>query len=174
VILVLPFAVLPLMTTSDALLWAFGRLRFLAVVGVLATIVNIGLDILLIPAYDAVGAALANIGAQLFAGVPSLVLAARLTGPVTISVRAVAGTALAAAAGGGLAWAPTELIGGVAGVAVGLVAGTAAMWVVATRVGILAADDARWAAALFGERLGGVPAAVCRRVGMRERPVSGT
>jgi O-antigen/teichoic acid export membrane protein len=152
-LLTAPLLWLPLLSMTQAVLFALGKLRFLVIVGLGATVVNIGLDIVLIPALDAVGAALANAGAQLAAGLPGLLYAARLLGPVDVSVAGVLRSMGTAAAMGGAAYAAAGLLGGVAGIAAGLVVAAVVLVAAARVLRPLTAADAEWVTGLSGHRL---------------------
>jgi O-antigen/teichoic acid export membrane protein len=142
-----PLLLVPLFTTAESLLFALGRLRFLLGVQLCATVVDIGLAVLLIPRFDALGAAFANAAAQFAAGVPFLVVAGRLQAPANMAwgalLRGVAlACAVAAAAGGTL----LALGDGVVGVPAAIVAGIAAFAALGPVLRPLAADDAVWLA----------------------------
>jgi O-antigen/teichoic acid export membrane protein len=163
-ILVAPLPILPLLTTTDAVLFALGRLRFLIIVGLSATVVNIGLDLLLIPALDAVGAALANVGAQLAAGIPGLVYMTRLLGPPELPLGATLRSMAMAAVTGGCAFGVVEAVGGAAGVAAGLIVGGLAFAAAGMVLRPLADDDATWLTTLGSGRLTRTAAALAKSV----------
>jgi O-antigen/teichoic acid export membrane protein len=149
------FPIISVARTSSALLHGLGRLRLVLIAGFAGAIVNIGLDFALIPRYDAVGAALANGGGQLAVSVPTLLYAARTLGGVPWRPNALAPAAAAALGAGLAAWASVALVGGVAGLVVGIAAGGAAFVVLARVLRILPAEDAAWLDAAAGSRLGG-------------------
>lgn len=72
-VLVLGFAVHNVLSTHANLLEALGRSRALAINGILAASTNIGLNILLIPRYNIVGAAIATVVAYLLLNLVGLV-----------------------------------------------------------------------------------------------------
>jgi O-antigen/teichoic acid export membrane protein len=153
VVLLGPLLVLPLITTSNALLFAFGRLRFLLTMGILATVVNVALAVVLIPRYDALGAAITNAVAQLTAGLPCLWLAARMNAPVDIAWRPLARGLLLALAVGGVAWATLAALGdGLVGALAAVLAGLLLFVVMVPVVRPLPSADVAWlAGALEGE-----------------------
>jgi O-antigen/teichoic acid export membrane protein len=102
-VLLLPFPLLPLGITSDALLFGLGRLRFLVLAGLIAAALNLALDFLLIPAHGAIGAAWANAGAQAVGAAAGLVYAARMLRPLDVAWGALARALVVAAATGGAA-----------------------------------------------------------------------
>jgi O-antigen/teichoic acid export membrane protein len=148
-----PLLVLPLITTSTALLFAFARLRFLLTMGILATVVDVTLAILLIPRFDALGAAIANGAAQLTAGLPCLWLAARLNAPVEIAWGPLLRGVVLALAVGGVAGATLLALGdGAAGALGAVFAGLVLFVLLAPVVRPLPSSDVAWlAGALEGE-----------------------
>lgn len=155
VVLLLPLPIVTLINLSTVVLAAMGRQWFPLSAGAIGALVNIGLDFALIPRYDAVGAAFANCGGQLAAGLPVLVYAWRRIGGTRWEPGALTRT-LVASIGAGLAgWLAQRWLGGVAGVLVGLTASAAAFAVLATTLRILIAEDAEWLEGVLGLRFGG-------------------
>lgn len=152
-ILMAPLLVLPLLSMTQAVLYALGKLRFLLIVGLAATAVNICLDLLLIPPLDAIGAALANAGAQVAAGVPGVIYTARLFGPVGLSPGRVLRSLSTAVVTGAMAYLTVELVGGIAGVLSGLVTGGLALALTGTFLRPLSSEDAEWVQGLAGTRI---------------------
>jgi O-antigen/teichoic acid export membrane protein len=162
VVLMCTFPIVPLIYLSRSLLVGLGKLRFPVVAGVVAAAVNVLLDLLLIPAHDAIGAAIANAGAQLAAGLPLLVYSARCVGrprwrPFALA-RGATATALAGVATGVIASA----LGGAGGVAAGTLVGALAFAGLAVSLRILPADDAAWLQQIVGSRMRGLPAHAAR------------
>jgi O-antigen/teichoic acid export membrane protein len=156
VVMMITFPLVPLQKTAAGLLHGLGRLRFILLSGAFAAVANIGLDVFFIPRWDAVGAAVANGGAQLAAAVPTLIYASRILGGLdwrpSFLIRAIP----ASAATGAASWAAAQASGGGAvGVAVGAVAGVATFVVFAGLFRILPAQDAAWLDGHLGARLGG-------------------
>jgi O-antigen/teichoic acid export membrane protein len=152
-ILMAPLMVMPLLSMTQAVLYALGKLRFLIVVGIAATFVNISLDLLLIPSHDAVGAGLANAGAQLAAGVPGLIFVGRMLGPVGVSAGVVLRSLATAGLMGAAAYGALVAVGGMIGVLVGLVAGGLVLFAAGRLLKPLSADDADWVRGLGEHRL---------------------
>jgi len=156
----LPFA--PLMTLSLQLLNGIGRLWGLSMVGVVAALSNIGLDLVLIPRYDAVGAALANSLAQIVGSVPLIVLAGRALGGLTLEM-GVLGRAVAAAVASGLAAALVlNQLPGAAGLVAGALAFVVALAVSGVLLRPISVDDFQWLESISGGRVGGLLVATCR------------
>lgn len=152
-ILLAPLLVMPLLTMTQAVLFALGKLRFLVIVGVVATAINVGLDLVLIPAFDAVGAALANGGAQLAAGIPGLIYTARLLGPVEMSFSGILRSLVVAVTMAAAAYLTLQLVGGLLGVLAGLVIGGLVLAAAGALLRPLSPADAEWVTGLGGNRL---------------------
>ena len=162
-LLLVPFPLIPLMNASYSLVVGLGKIRFPLVVGTGSAALNIGLDFALIPDHAAVGAAIANGCAQGATALATILYGARLAGPVRWEPAALLRAVVASVAAGGVAWLALELLGGAAGVVVGVVAGTAAFVALAAALRILSRDDAGWFERSFGGRIG----VVARRLGAR-------
>jgi O-antigen/teichoic acid export membrane protein len=149
-------AVLPLLATlsvASAVVIGVGRIRIPLLLGVGAAAVDIALSVALIPELDAVGAAVAFVGAQLAVAAPLAIYAARLIGPVSWSWAPVARFAAAAAGAGAAAWATlVGLGGGAGGLLAGIAAGVAALLLVGRAVLVLEAEDAAWLAGRIERR----------------------
>jgi O-antigen/teichoic acid export membrane protein len=142
----LPFSIL-----CGALLAGLGRIRVPIVVDIIAAAVDVGLAFLLIPDHSAIGAAVANAGAQITAGGLTLVYALRVIRPVRLEP-GLAARVTAAAAGAGLAawlvqWSLSEPLG----LVLGLAAGVSTLLVLCAAFRVMAADDAEWLAGAVGE-----------------------
>jgi O-antigen/teichoic acid export membrane protein len=157
-ILMAPLLILPLLSMTQALLYALGKLRFLIFVGIAATVVNVCLDLLLIPPFDAVGASLANAGAQLAAGIPGLIYAGRMMAPVGVSFGGIVRSLGTAGLMGAAAYGALAAVGGVPGVAAGLVVGGLVLLAAGRLLKPLGSDDAAWVEGLGEHRLLGIAA----------------
>jgi O-antigen/teichoic acid export membrane protein len=154
-VLLVPLAFQPLFTTSEAVLFAMGRLRVIVRAGLVACVVDAALAVALVPRLDAVGAAVANVAAQLTAGIPVLVALARLQAPVDVRLAPLARGLLTAlvvgaaalAARAAIPWGGPAIVGAV-------VAGMAAFVVAGALLRPLAAEDAEWLARALGGRRG--------------------
>ena len=164
-IMLATFPIVSVVRTSNGLLHGLGRLRFLLAAGFVGAAVNIGLDFLLIPRWDAVGAALANAGGQLTVSLPVLIYASRALEPVPTRIGGLVPAALAAAGAGLAALAAVELVTGAGGVLLALALATVVFALLARLLRILPADDAAWLDQAAGARLGG-------RVGWASRAIA--
>jgi O-antigen/teichoic acid export membrane protein len=147
-----PLLVQPMLTMSEAILYALERPRFIIKAGLAACVVDLGLAFALVPHLDALGAAIANGVSQLVAGVPCLVLAVRLHRPLDVATGPllrglVLACAVAAAAGAVLLAFGTGAVPTLAAV----VAGVAAFVALGGVVRPLGADDAGWLAGALGD-----------------------
>ena len=152
-ILVAPLPLIPLINYARAFLTGIGLIRVPLMILAAAGVVNIGLDFLLVPRWDSIGAAVANVCAQLSAGLPVLVYSRRKVGPIQWETATLVRAAIVSALAGGVAWAAVWLVGGPGGLAVGLLAGSFAFVVLGALFRILTADDALWLDESVGGRL---------------------
>jgi O-antigen/teichoic acid export membrane protein len=142
--MVLAVPLLPMLNVSNALLVGMGRAKPLLVVGSIAAVLNVSLALALIPRLDAVGAGLANAGAQIVVAVGMMAYASRLVGRVPIDFRALLRTVVAAVPGGLAAWLAVSALPEIVGLVLGLIACVLVFACVARLVGILRQDDADW------------------------------
>jgi O-antigen/teichoic acid export membrane protein len=154
-VLVILLSITPLVAMlymSAALLAAIGRLRPMLVAGVVASAVTISFDFLLIPAFDSVGAAFANLGGQITVGVWVVIVTRGAVGDVHWRPAIIVRISLASVLAGASAWACVALLGGAAGVACGAVVGVALFALLGGILGIIDAGDASW----LDDTVGGV------------------
>jgi O-antigen/teichoic acid export membrane protein len=149
------FPILPLFYLARSALVGIGRQKVLIAVSAVAGGVDIGLAAALVPAFDAVGAALANAGAQVAAGIPVIVAARRTFGKIDWAPQALLRTAVASGVAGLASLGTTLALGGVVGLLLALVVGVAVFLVGAATLKILPHDDARWLDAAMGHIGGG-------------------
>jgi O-antigen/teichoic acid export membrane protein len=161
-VLLAPLPLLPLMALSYSLAVGLGKIRFPLVVGAGSAVLNVGLDLALIPPHAAVGAAIANASAQGATAVATVAYGVRLMAPVRWEAATLARGVAAAALAGGAAWGALALVGGGPGVVAGLVAGIAVFAVSAARLRILPRQDADWLEQSFGRLIGGRLGAAAR------------
>jgi O-antigen/teichoic acid export membrane protein len=143
-VMVVALPLLPLMNVSTALLVGMGLAKPMLVASAFAAAVNVALALILIPRHDAIGAAIANTGAQLVVAVGVLAYASRLVGEFPIDLGAVLRTVVAAVPGGLAAWALVSSLPEVVGLLAGFAAGVVVFALVARTVGTLGDDDAEW------------------------------
>jgi O-antigen/teichoic acid export membrane protein len=161
------FPVVPLINLCYALFVGLGKQAFPLVTGAIGAVFNVLADFVLIPRHGAAGAALANGGAQLVAGLPVIVWSSRLVGPFRWEWAALGRTAVTAAGAATAAWAAAWAIGGVAGLCVGAVAGVVGFLMLAMALRILPQDDSQWLEEALGARLGRQARWICRRCAWR-------
>jgi O-antigen/teichoic acid export membrane protein len=154
-ILLLGMPFVPMWNVAGATLSGLGHAREQLLSGVAAAVVNVALAFLLIPRFDAIGAAIANVGGQLSATLVLMPLAYRAVGTSAWRPASLGLAAGAAAVAGLLAWGVVELLGGAAGVVAGSLAFTVAFTSLAVGLHIVSADDAAWLDDQLGHRLGG-------------------
>jgi hypothetical protein len=92
----------------------------------------------------------ANAGAQVTIGVLSTVFAWRTLGGFHIPTRVTAAMLVAAAVGGGAAWAVGTVLSPVPGLVLGLALGGAATFGAAAVLGVITTEDALWLEQLLG------------------------
>jgi O-antigen/teichoic acid export membrane protein len=153
-VLLSTFPLISLVALSRALIVGLGHQRITVIVGSVAAVLNIGLDLILIPGNGAIGAAVANSIAQLSSGLPLIAYAAWQMRPVRLEVGTLARGALATLLAGGVAAALVGLVGGLLGLVAGALAGGVVLVGLAATLKVLPGDDARWLAGIAGPRLG--------------------
>lgn len=157
-IMLATFPFVPLAKVASGLLHGLGRVRLVLISSVLAASANILLDFLIIPGNGAVGAAIANGGAQVIAAVPALFYSVRATGAIDWKAGFLVRGALVSAIAGAITWtAVASFDGGPAGVAAGSVAAVLAFTIAARLIRLVPPEDAAWLQGMFGLRLGGLP-----------------
>lgn len=169
VILALGLPAFSVWTISGALMTGLDDARSPVLASGLAAALNVALAFVLVPLYDAVGAALANVAAQLLAAAVMLRLALRAIGADSWGAAVVGRPLLAAAAAGLACWAVLQGLGGVAGVVLATFAGGLAFAALAFGLRILSADDAAWLDSQIGHLLGGWMGRLARLAGRRVR-----
>lgn len=156
------FPLLPVYNVSESLLVGLRRPWVPFALGATAAMINVGLAFLLVPRFDAIGAALATTSAQITVIVPVTAYTVRLTGGLRLHVGCVLRTAAAAAAGGLLAWGTVEAIDGALGLIVATAGGAVIFSLAAAALRILPDEDARWIDSVAGDRFGGAIGRACR------------
>jgi O-antigen/teichoic acid export membrane protein len=164
-VLAAPLPLVPLGGISNGLLFGYRHVRMPIVIGLAAGVIDLGLAALLVPHLDAMGAAIANVGAQLVAAGGTIFACVRLIGGVDLLRPQLARLVVASAVAAGIAQLVLEVGNGPGSflVALGLAAlvfGTLAVW-----LRVLSQDDADWiAGAVAGKRGERRITALCRRL----------
>lgn len=163
-VLMLGFPLLPLGLSGGALLMGLGRLRSLVAVYAVGAVINVGLDAVLIPHHDAIGAAWANTIAQSVISLALAVAVHRLAGGLVLDPGHLARGIVVNGAAMVLgllvaAQADSPLLAFVAsGSVVVLVS-----WLGGGLARVFSAGDVQWLAAAFGDRLGPRAAVLVQR-----------
>jgi O-antigen/teichoic acid export membrane protein len=167
VILALALPAFSVWTISGALLTGLDDARSPVLASGLAAALNLALAFALVPGYDAIGAAIANVAAQVLAAAVMLRLASRAVQAGSWDLAALIRPLLAAAGAGLVAWAVLQGVTGVPGVVLASLGGGLAYAALAFLLRILTADDAAWLDDQIGHRLGGRMGRMARLAGRR-------
>ncbi len=172
VIMLATFPLVPLAKAATSLLHGLGRVRFVMIAGAVGAAANVLLDILIIPGHGAVGAAIANGGAQVMAAIPALIYSAKAAGAIEWQPRFIVRGGILSLVVGLATWGATDVAGGgAAGIGLGLLAALGAFALTCPLLRVLPQDDAAWLQRLTGTRLRGVPARFLRACAPRvDRP----
>ena len=167
-ILLISFPIVPLMTLSIALFTGMGKQWFPTAVIAVAAVVNLTLDFVLIAAFDATGAAIANSTSQIVGSVPLILYARYVTGGIDwgglVIPRVIVVSSLAAAC----AFPVLAALGSFPGVVAASLVFTVVFLVLARLVPVLLPADAGLLSERAGARVRGVPRALFN--GMSGRP----
>jgi O-antigen/teichoic acid export membrane protein len=153
-----------LLSVSTALLTGLRRPWPTTIIALVATVVNLGLDFLLIPPYAAIGAAIANATAQLVGAVPIVVFAARAVGGVDWPARSLSRAFVASLAAGSAASAVVFALPPFAGLVLGFVVFACVFFVGSSWLRVLPTKDAEWLGTAFGGRMHGIPRRIVLRI----------
>ncbi|MFN2616195.1 MAG: polysaccharide biosynthesis C-terminal domain-containing protein [Thermoleophilaceae bacterium] len=148
------FPLIPLRGVANAFLMGTRRLRFMVISEAIAGVVTIGLNFLLVPRFDAIGAAVANTCGQLSVVGPFLVYSGNFLRPVALGRRTTAASLVASAAAGLAAAGALAALGGLPGLLAGGVAGIVVFVAAGALLRPLSAEDATWLDELVRPRLG--------------------
>ncbi len=169
VILTLSVPMFSVWTISGALMTGLDEGRSPVLASGAAAVLNVALAFVLVPRYDAVGAALANVAAQLLAAGVMLRLAGRAVDAGGWDVGVLMRPVLAASGAGLVAWSILRILTGAPGVALASVTGSLAFIALALVLRILTADDAAWLDRQIGDLAGGWVGRMARLAGRRVR-----
>jgi len=154
-IMLAAFPLVALMSLCGGLLWGSGRVRVWLVVFCCAAVVDVALDFLLIPAHAEVGAAFANIGAQVTASLLVVGYTVRVFGPVEWQARILARAAVAAVTAAAIGWIGVDLFAGAPGIAVGALSAVIVFAGLSRWMRTVPANDGIWIASSVRGRFGG-------------------
>jgi len=169
-VLLVMVGVIPFLAVSSicvSFLSGLGDARTPLVAGLFAAVVNIVLAFVLVPRYDALGAGLANAGAQVAATAALYAAARRVSGPVDWHLASIARVAVAAGACAAASVAVLSVIDGPVGLVLAIAAGAISFTAPALALRALSGEDAAWLDGHFGHLLGGRAGALVRRAGAR-------
>jgi O-antigen/teichoic acid export membrane protein len=163
VVLLAVFPLVPLYHLASGILQGVGRIRGLLAANAVAGVVTLTLSALLVPRHGAIGAALANAGAQATGSILALWVACRAL-PLAWRKTPNLWRTLAAAAGtGAAARTSISILGtGVVGLGASVVIGTATFIGLALLLRIVLPEDATWLRDHAGHRFGGMVGRLCR------------
>jgi O-antigen/teichoic acid export membrane protein len=169
VLLVLLTAIplIPLWSVSASLLVAMGDARSPLTTGFVAAVVSVTMALVLIPPYDAVGAAVANVSGQIVSAVMMSRYALRYVGRggVRWDAGALLRATVASVAAGALTYALCTGVGGALGLAAGVAAGVPALFLLLVLLRPLSAEDSEWLQDHVGHHAGGRVGRVARAWG---------
>jgi O-antigen/teichoic acid export membrane protein len=171
-ILVASVPLAPVGAVSVALMVGYGRLRFPIVVSAIAAAADITAAALLVPRWDAIGAALANECAALTATMAQFVYSIRLLGRIETAPRHLARMLAASTLAAAVAQGVLELGSGALALVLAFAAGSSVLATLAVWLHVLPREDADWlTAALRGTRLQRL-GRVCARLARGPAPVT--
>ena len=156
-ILLVSAPLVPVWTLSNALLTSLGRQWFATLVVTVAAVVNVALDVVLISAYDAIGAAVANASAQVVAAVPLFFYTRRVVPGISLGRFVLVRVGVVSAVSALCALAVVLVLPTAAGLVIATVVFAGATLLVAYFVPILTAGDAIALAERLGVRGRGIP-----------------
>jgi len=153
-----------LVSVSRGLISGLGLQRVLVTVGVFAALLNVTLDLLLIPPYDATGAAIANATAQGAAAGAYVCFARQALGPIAWERSTLLRNCVAAIAAGAAGWGVAAALDGAAGLFVGLLACLSIYTGLAIALRVVPSPDRAWLDELLEHRLKGRPEVLARQM----------
>jgi O-antigen/teichoic acid export membrane protein len=163
-ILLLSFPLVPLMTLSNGLLTSMGKQWFAAGAIAAAAAVNIGLDLVLINAFDAIGAAVANSSAQVVGSIPLVLYARREIGGLDLGGRVLPRALVVSAFASLLALPAVLVLHPLTAILVATAVFALAFLAAARVVPVLLPADAQLLSDRAGARARGLPRAVLQGV----------
>ncbi len=167
VVLVLSLPAFSIWTISGALLTGMDDARSPVLASGVAAVLNLALAFALVPRYDAVGAAVANLAAQILAAAVMVRIASRSVEAGSWDLTALIRPLLAAAGTWAAAWAILQAVSGIPGVILATLGGGLAFAALAFLLRILTADDSAWLDDQIGHLVGGWMGRMVRLAGGR-------
>lgn len=153
-VLALTLPIAPVAGLAGGLLNGWGNARVPLVASIAAGVVDIGLALILIPRYEAVGAAVANLAGFAVAVAGTLGYCLRETAPVDLRLEALVQGLLASTMAAATGFLVVERLGTVPGMLLGGAAVVLVYAGAARAFGVLSADDSAWLSTALGSRLG--------------------
>lgn len=163
-ILLALFPLLPLLAVATSLLIGLGLLRVALICDLAGGAVTIGLNLMLVPAHAAVGAAIADIGGQVVVALPLLWYASSRVAPFAFDGSAVLRAVLASAPAGLAAWIVDASLNGALGLVAGALAGVVVFVALAALLHPVPAEDRDWVRTVIGGRLRRMPRRLLARL----------
>lgn len=145
--------VLPAAAVCETYWYGTASLRLPLTTATIAAVIDLVLCFALIPRFDALGAAWANLGGQGSAAIMIIVMTRRLRHTVTLPWGRLLANALAMGVVGAAAFWATQSFAGALGLALGILVGSAGALGFGRIVGFVGADDASWLSHTLPERL---------------------
>jgi O-antigen/teichoic acid export membrane protein len=164
-VLALAFPLLVMFNLSGAALDGLGKVRLNLVGMLVATAVDATLAITLVPSLDAVGAAIANAGAQVTAALILLFFLRRSIGEMRLRLMLLAPMLIVSLLAGGAAWLAAGTLPDHFAFLAAAPAFLAVLVVTSLLLRPLPREDADWIGAAVGERAGGRIGRFCDRLG---------
>jgi O-antigen/teichoic acid export membrane protein len=155
-VLMAAYPAVPLLAMAGALLHGLGVVRVVVATDLLAAIINIALDVALIPTLGATGAAMANGGAQLTSAALVFTYATRRVGKVDWQLRHLLGATVASVSGALIAMAVQVIVPGLFGLVLAVAVGASVLCALAVPLRAVAAADAEWLRCASGTKFGGL------------------
>jgi O-antigen/teichoic acid export membrane protein len=149
-VLLIPLLVIPLGGLSTGFLYGYGRIRVPVIAGIVATVVDLTLAGLLVPSFEAIGAAVANVCAQLISALVVLLYSIRLVGGVDVAPGHLGKVGLATGAAAAASLGILELGDHAVTLVPAMVVGTIVFALLARGLRILPREDGHWLADTAG------------------------
>ncbi len=143
-IMLLAFPIIALMSLCSGLLWGVGHVRVWLLVFCFAAVVDVALDLLLVPGHAEVGAAWANNTAQVSASLLVVGYTIRKFGPFDWQMGTLIRAGVTAVTGAAAGWVVVTTVAGASGIAIGATVAIAAFFTLSRLLRTVPATDALW------------------------------